>query len=48
MLVPDRLAVKVTVKVFGAAATTLRINSLDGSLMIEWGVTVRYNSFINQ
>jgi len=36
MLVPDRLTVKMTVKVCGAAATTLRINGLEGSLMIEW------------
>jgi hypothetical protein len=36
MLVPDRLTVKMTVKVCGVAATTLRINSLEGSLMIEW------------
>jgi hypothetical protein len=36
MLVPDRLTVKMTVKVCGAAASTLQINSLEGSLMIEW------------
>jgi hypothetical protein len=36
MLVPDRLTVKMTVKIFEAAASALRINSLEGSLMIEW------------
>jgi hypothetical protein len=36
MLVPDRLTVKMTVRVFGAAASALQINSLEGSLMIEW------------
>ena len=36
MLVPDRLTVKVTVKVCEAAVSILRINSLDGSLIIEW------------
>jgi hypothetical protein len=36
MLVPDTLTVKVTVKIFEAAASALRINSLEGSLMIEW------------
>jgi len=36
MLVPDRLTVKTTAKVCGAAASTLRIKSLEGSLMIEW------------
>jgi hypothetical protein len=36
MLVPDRLTVKVTVKVFEVAAIALQINSLEGSLMIEW------------
>jgi hypothetical protein len=36
MLVPDRLTAKVTVKVCAAAACALRINSLEGSLMIEW------------
>lgn len=36
MLVPDRLTVKMTVKVCGAAESALRINSLEGSLMIEW------------
>jgi len=36
MLVPDRLTVKMTVKICDAAASTLNINSLEGSLMIEW------------
>jgi hypothetical protein len=36
MLVPDTLTVKVTVKIFEAAASALRINSLESSLMIEW------------
>jgi hypothetical protein len=36
MLMPDRLTVKVTAKVCAAAASALRINSLEGSLMIEW------------
>jgi hypothetical protein len=36
MLVPDRLTVRMTVKVSAAAARTLQINSLEGSLMIEW------------
>ena len=36
MLMPDRLTVKMKVKVCEAAASTLRINSLEGSLMIEW------------
>jgi hypothetical protein len=36
MLVPGRLTVKMTVKVCGAAASTSRINTLEGSLMIEW------------
>jgi hypothetical protein len=36
MLVPDRLTVKMTVTICEAAASTLRINSLKGSLMIEW------------
>jgi hypothetical protein len=36
MLVLDRLTVNMTVKVCGAAAIALRINSLEGSLMIEW------------
>jgi hypothetical protein len=36
MLVPDRLAVKVTVKICKAAPGFLPINSLEGSLMIEW------------
>ena len=36
MLVPDRLTVKMTVKICGSASSPLRINSLEGSLMIEW------------
>jgi hypothetical protein len=36
MLMPDRLTVKMTVKVCGAAESALRINSLEASLMIEW------------
>jgi hypothetical protein len=36
MLVPDRLTVKVTVRICEAEAGTLQINSLEGSLMIEW------------
>lgn len=36
MLVPDGLTVKMTVKVCGTAASALQINSLEGSLMIEW------------
>jgi hypothetical protein len=36
MLVLSTLTVKMTVKVCDAAANTLRINSLEGSLMIEW------------
>jgi hypothetical protein len=36
MLVPDRLTVKMTVKIWGTAARAMRINSLEGSLMIEW------------
>jgi hypothetical protein len=36
MLVPGNMTVNVTVKVFEAAASTLQINSLEGSLMIEW------------
>jgi hypothetical protein len=36
MLVPGTLTVKVTVKVFEAAASTLQINNVEGSLMIEW------------
>jgi hypothetical protein len=31
-----RLTVKVTVEVFEAAASYQQINSLEGSLMIEW------------
>jgi len=37
MLVPDRLTVEMTVKIGEAVASTLRINSLEVSLMIEWG-----------
>lgn len=36
MLLPDRLTVKVTVKICDAAVMALRIKSLEGSLMIEW------------
>jgi hypothetical protein len=36
MLVPDRLTVKVTVKICGAASSPLRIRGLEGSLMTEW------------
>jgi len=36
MLVPDRLTVKMTVKIRAAAASTLQINDVEGSLMIEW------------
>jgi hypothetical protein len=37
MLVPARLTVKVTVKMFEAADSGVQINSVEGSLMIEWG-----------
>jgi hypothetical protein len=36
MLVLHRLTVEMTVKVCDAAASALRINSLEASLMIEW------------
>jgi len=36
MLVLCALTVKMTVKICGAASSHLRINSLEGSLMIEW------------
>jgi hypothetical protein len=36
MLVPDGLTEKMTGKAFDAATRALRINSLEGSLMIEW------------
>jgi hypothetical protein len=36
MLAPDKLTVKMTVKVCGAGVSALRINSLESSLMIEW------------
>jgi hypothetical protein len=36
MLIPDRLTVKMTVRVCDAAASALQINSLEVSLMIEW------------
>jgi hypothetical protein len=36
MLVLSTLTVKVTVKVHEAAASTLQINSLERSMMIEW------------
>jgi histone H3/H4 len=35
MLLPDRLTVKVTVRISEAAASALQINNLEGSLMIE-------------
>ena len=36
MLVPDRLTVEMTVRVCEAAVIALQINSVEGSLMIEW------------
>jgi hypothetical protein len=36
MLLPDGLTVTMTVKICDAGATTLSINSLERSLMIEW------------
>ncbi len=36
MLMPGRLTVKVTVKVFDVAVPAFPINSLKGSLTIEW------------
>jgi hypothetical protein len=36
MLMVQRLTVKVTAKICGAAASGLEINDLDGSLMIAW------------
>jgi len=36
MLVLRTLTVKLTVKGCGTVASALRINSLEGSLMIEW------------
>jgi hypothetical protein len=36
MLVPEMLTVKMTVKVCEAVSGALQINSLEGSLMIEW------------
>jgi nucleoside-diphosphate-sugar epimerase len=36
MLVPDRLTVIMTEKIFEAASRTLQIHSLERSLMIEW------------
>jgi hypothetical protein len=36
MLVLRTLTVKMTVKVCEEAVNTLQINSLEGSLMIEW------------
>ena len=36
MLEPDRLTVEMTVRVCEEAARALRINSLEGYLMIEW------------
>jgi hypothetical protein len=37
MLALRTLTVKVTAKVCGAAVRALHVNSLEGSLMIEWG-----------
>jgi hypothetical protein len=36
MPVPDRLTAKMTAKISEAASSALPINSLEGSLMIEW------------
>jgi hypothetical protein len=36
MLVPDKLTVEMTAKICAAASSPLQINSLEGSLMIEW------------
>jgi len=36
MLVPDTLTVKMTVKIDPATWNYFEINSLEGSLMIEW------------
>ena len=36
MLVPHWLTVKMTAKNCEAVASSLKINSLEGSLMIEW------------
>jgi len=36
MLVPERLTVKMTVKICEATSSALPINSLERSLMIEW------------
>jgi hypothetical protein len=36
MLVLRTLTVKMTVNFFGSASGALQINSLEGSLMIEW------------
>ena len=36
MLVPDRLTVKMTVKICEAPASALQINRLEDSLMIAW------------
>ena len=36
ILVLHRLTVKMTVKIFEAAASALQLNSLEGSLMLEW------------
>jgi len=36
LLVPDTLTVKMTVKVDQETLNHFQINSLDGSLMIEW------------
>jgi hypothetical protein len=36
MPVPDRLTAKMTAKISEAASSALPINSLEGSLMVEW------------
>ena len=36
MLVPRTLTVKMTVNIREAVSRTIQINSLEGSLMIEW------------
>ncbi len=36
MLVPDTLTVKMTVKIDRSTRNHFEINSLEGSLMIEW------------
>jgi hypothetical protein len=36
MLVPDTLTVKMAAKIRAAVTKPIQINSLEGSLMIEW------------